>query len=176
MVRPSSLSLHAPALPRPTPTHARQFHASLSRKHLVGPPDPISHLRPVIYDDAPPPPAPSVRHPYSLREFTGDTREYQWKMQRQELDAFNHAFWLESNSRFYAAKEAVLESLPEGTGPEQREAALSAFYTRWVAQERMRLDAYDAEWRKRNWSTIILGARVRYQEFMSRITNPFRGS
>ncbi|CDO69522.1 hypothetical protein BN946_scf184785.g27 [Trametes cinnabarina] len=174
MVRPSLLS---PAtLPLPTAIYVRQFHVSLTRRHLVGPPDPVSHLRPVIYDDAPPPPPPSVRHPYSLREFTGDTREYQWKMQRQELDAFNHTFWLESNSRFYAAKDAVLQSLPEGTTPEQREAALSAFYTRWVAQECTRLDAYDAEWRKRNWSTIILGARVRYQEFMARIAHPFRRS
>ena len=77
------------------PSHVRTFHVSLSRKHLVGPPDPVSHLRPVIYDDAPPPPPPQVRHPYSLREFTGDTREYQWKMQRQEIDAFNHEFWQE---------------------------------------------------------------------------------
>ncbi|KAI8998600.1 hypothetical protein BD414DRAFT_407322 [Trametes punicea] len=170
----SSLSLPSPRLRRPTTTHARQFHASISRRHLVGPPHPISHLRPVIYDDAPPPPAPHVRHPYSLREFTGDTREYQWKMQRQELDAFNHAFWLDSNTRFYAAKNAVLESLPEGTSTEQREAALSAFYSRWVAQERTRLDEYDAKWRKRNWSTVLLGARVRYQEFVSLITRPFR--
>lgn len=52
-------------------------------------------MRPVIYDDAPPPPPPPVRHPYSLKEFTGDTREYQWKMQRQEIDEFNHKFWNE---------------------------------------------------------------------------------
>ncbi|KAI0780885.1 hypothetical protein BD413DRAFT_659999 [Trametes elegans] len=168
-------SLPPHALSRTTPSRARAFHASLSRSHLVGPPDPISHIRPVIYDDAPPPPRPGARHPYSLREFTGDTREYQWKMQRQELDAFNHNFWLESNSRFYAAKEAVLEALPEGVSAEQREAALSEFYTRWVAQERTRLDEYNSEWRRRNWSTILLGARVRYQELVSRVMHPFRG-
>ncbi|KAI0374940.1 hypothetical protein BV20DRAFT_935221 [Pilatotrama ljubarskyi] len=151
----------------------RAFHTSISRSHLVGPPDPVSHLRPVIYDDAPPPPAPRVRHPYSLTEFTGDTREYQWKMQRQDLDAFNHAFWLDSNTRFYAAKDAVLQSLPEGASAEQREHALSDFYARWVAQERARMAAYDAEWRKRNWSTIMLGARVRYQEFVARVMHPF---
>ncbi|KAI0636925.1 hypothetical protein C8Q77DRAFT_1154813 [Trametes polyzona] len=166
---------HPPPVPTArTPSSIRYFHASLSRRHLVGPPDPISHLRPVIYDDAPPPAAPRVRHPYSLKEFTGNTREYQWKMQRQELDAFNHAFWLDSNSRFYAAKDAVLQSLPESATAEQREHALSAFYARWVAQERARLDAYSEEWRKRNWSTILLGARVRYQEFVSRLTNPVR--
>ena len=79
----------------------------------------------------------------------------------------------QNNSRFYAAKDAVLQSLPEEAAPEQREAALSAFYTRWVAQERTRLDEYNAEWRKRNWSTILLGARVRYQEFIARVMHPF---
>ena len=82
------------------PRHARSLHASLVRRHLVGPPDPISHLRPIIYDDAPPPP-PQVRHPYSLSEFTGDTREYQWKMQRQELDALNQEFWTEVSILVY---------------------------------------------------------------------------
>ena len=80
----------------------------------------------------------------------------------------------QSNSRFYAAKDAVLQSLPEETTPEQREAALSAFYSRWVSQERVRQDEYNAEWRKRNWSTIVLGARVRYPEFVARMMHPFR--
>ncbi|KAI0748168.1 hypothetical protein C8Q80DRAFT_1170501 [Daedaleopsis nitida] len=156
------------------PCHVRSFHASVARQHLVGPPDPVSHLRPVIYDDAPPLPPPPVRHPYSLREFTGDTREYQWKMQRQETDTFNHDFWKESNTRFYSAKDAVLQSLPEGTSPEQREVALSEFYTRWVAQERTRLEEYGEEWRRRNWAQITLGARVRYEKLLSRIMHPFR--
>lgn len=69
----------------------------------------------------------------------------------------------------------MLQSLPESGSAEQREHALSAFYARWVAQERTRLDAYNSEWRKRNWSTILLGARVRYQEFISRVMHPFRG-
>ena len=38
------------------PPHVRPFHASVVCQHLVGPSDPVSHLRPVIYDDAPPPP------------------------------------------------------------------------------------------------------------------------
>ena len=178
------------------PPHVRPFHASVVCQHLVGPPDPVSHLRPVIYDDAPPPP-PQTRHPYSLKEFTGDTREYQWKMQRQELDAHNHQFWkevcvllveclsmpahrrdhsipLKSNTRFYAAKEAVLQSLPEETTPEQREVTLSDFYRRWVAQERKRSDDYGEEWRRRNWAAISLGARVQYEKFVSRIMHPFR--
>ncbi|CAL1704551.1 unnamed protein product [Somion occarium] len=152
------------------PNILRQFHASCCRLDIVGPPDPISHLRPIVYDDAPLPPPSDVRHPYSLREFTGDTREYHWKMQRQQLDAYNHSFWTDSNSRFEAAKQAYLDSLPESCTPEDQETALSDFYCKWVNQEASRQHKYSKEWRKLNWSNIFLGARVKYQMIWSRIT------
>ena len=66
-----------------------------------------------------------------------------------------------------------MQSLPEGTTPEQREVALSEFYHNWVAQERTRLDEYGEEWRRRNWAAILLGARVHYEKFVSRIMHPF---
>ncbi len=66
-----------------------------------------------------------------------------------------------------------MQSLPEGTTIEQREAALSDFYTRWAAQEHTRLDEYDKEWRRRNWAQILLGARVGYEKVVSRIMHPF---
>jgi len=151
----------------------RHFHASARRAHLVGPPDPVSNLRPVVYDDDVPRPKSNVRHPYSLREFRGDTREYQWKMQRQQLDAYNHAFWTDSNTRFAANKSAVLESLPESCSAEDREFALSDFYCRWVNQEFAHQREYDVEWRKRNWSNILLSARLSYEKFVARMSRPF---
>lgn len=64
----------------------------------VGPPDPISHIRPVIYprpnhkdDDL----QAAKRHPYSLHEFTGETVTYQWRLQNQDIDDFSHTFWLD---------------------------------------------------------------------------------
>ncbi|KAI0079885.1 hypothetical protein K474DRAFT_1705145 [Panus rudis PR-1116 ss-1] len=147
----------------------RSIHASSARLNLVGPPDPVSNIRPVIYDDAPATPS-DARHPYSLREFTGDTREYHWKMHRQQLDAFNHTFWADSNTRFEAAKQAVLDSLPESSTPEDREVALSDFYSKWLRQEGHRQRAYSMELRKRTWTDIVLGAKVSYQKFWSRIT------
>ncbi|GBE81937.1 hypothetical protein BKA93DRAFT_740295 [Sparassis latifolia] len=152
------------------PTH--QLHVSALRHNLVGPPDPVSHLRPIIYEDAPSTPLTGV-HPYSLKEFAGDTGEYQWKMQRQELDAYNNAFWTDSNIRFEAAKSAVLESLPETAPTEDREFALSEFYKRWLMQEQSRQKEYNSQWRKRNWTSIVLGARVRYEKFKSLISRPF---
>lgn len=87
---PTTMTL--PRLARSVIIQHRNLHASCIRRDLIGPPDPVSNLRPVIYDDAPPT-APPTSHPYSLKEFTGDTREYQWKVQRQEVDAMNHNFW-----------------------------------------------------------------------------------
>ncbi|OBZ75077.1 hypothetical protein A0H81_04266 [Grifola frondosa] len=70
-----------------------------------------------------------------------------------------------------AAKEAVLATLPESTSAEERDLALSDFYGKWLAQESSRQAAYTAEWRGRNWSTILLGARVQCQKFISRIAD-----
>ncbi|KAK7693445.1 hypothetical protein QCA50_003013 [Cerrena zonata] len=158
------------------PAQLRRIHATCVRKDIVGPPDQVSNLRPVIYDDAPILPPDGVRHPYSLREFTGDTREYHWKMQRQQLDAYNHEFWTDSNTRFEAAKQAYLDSLPSSCTLEDQETALSVFYSKWVKQETARQQQYCTEWRKRNWSNIMLGARVKYQMLWSKITRSSHSS
>lgn len=92
---------------------SRAFSTSTPSRDLVGPPDPVSNLRPVIYDELPMPQAKPGQntsralahrpHPYSLNEFTSTAREttrddygaYQLRMKQQELDAFNHAYWTE---------------------------------------------------------------------------------
>ncbi|TCD68904.1 hypothetical protein EIP91_009454 [Steccherinum ochraceum] len=149
----------------------RLLHSTSVRHDLVGPPDPVSNLRPVVYDDAPPEiRSPNDTHPYSLKEFRGDAREYQWKMQRQQLDAYNLAYWTDSNTRFEGAKQAMLTSLPESTTEEEREFALSEFYYRWLVQEEERSKLYNEQWNKQNWSTIWLGARVKFDMLWSRIT------
>lgn len=79
------------------------------------------------------------------------------------------------NLRFNAAKQAVLDSLPESCPAEDRESALSAFYRRWADQEAERQRAYSAEWRRRNWSSISLGARLAYEKLATRIAHPFGG-
>jgi hypothetical protein len=85
--RPTSLALLRPL---------RLLHSSVPTANHVGPPDPLSNIRPVLYNDLSSTTAESQQHPYSLDEFRNDsedTLEYQWKLQRQQLDAFNDAFW-----------------------------------------------------------------------------------
>ncbi|THH17814.1 hypothetical protein EW146_g3081 [Bondarzewia mesenterica] len=149
----------------------RALHTSTPLRNRIGPPDPISNLRPILYDDPPPttPPA-EPRHPYSLSEFRGDVREYQWKLQRQQLDEYNHAFWTDSNARFESAKAAVLSSLPPSCTLAQHDLALSDFYKHWVQQESKRQEEYTREWRLRSFEEIKLALRIHYQKFMARIT------
>jgi hypothetical protein len=81
--------------PRPILRSLRLVHSSARTCDYVAPPDPISNIRPILYDDPAPVTSEPLRHPYSLNEFgdDSDTLEYQWKLQRQQLDAFNDNFW-----------------------------------------------------------------------------------
>lgn len=80
---------------------SRSLHVSSASRHLVGPNDPISNLRPIIYTDAPTHgqlESHASWHPYSLHEFTDSaphdhTLELQHKLAREQLDAFNHNYW-----------------------------------------------------------------------------------
>ncbi|KAG9226275.1 hypothetical protein CCMSSC00406_0003154 [Pleurotus cornucopiae] len=153
---------------------------STKRHILVGPIDPVSNLRPVIYDDAPSLPPTintNIRHPYSLFEFVPatvlheDDLELQYKLQRQQLDAFHQTFWTDSNLRFEAGKAAILSSLPESSTPLDKERTLSDFYTQWLMQEGPRTDTYTTEWRKRLVRCMALGIRVHIHRFKSRFAS-----
>lgn len=77
--------------------------------------------------------------------------------------------YVQSNTRFYAAKESVLGSLPETATARDKEEALSEFYKQWVMQEKEWTDAYTAEWRTRNAQIIALSARVEFAKLKSRL-------
>lgn len=89
------------ALLRRCPRQIQRLHTSAVRSDRVAPPHPISHIRPIIYDDAPAASPPTLlRHPYSLHEFQDASDrpvnlELQFRLQRQQLDAFHQNFWLD---------------------------------------------------------------------------------
>ncbi|KIM87105.1 hypothetical protein PILCRDRAFT_815565 [Piloderma croceum F 1598] len=153
--------------------HPRLLHSSSRASNLIGPPHPVSNLRPVLYTDRPPSSQPRPRHPYSLSEFTGGTQDHnlQWRLQRQALDAFNHNYWTDSNTRFEEAKQSVLSSLPESSTPLAREHALSVFYRKWVMQESRRGEVYNIEWRKRNFEEIASAVRIEWRNLQDRVAN-----
>jgi len=161
--------------PRPPSTlrSLRLLHSSARTCDYVAPPDPISHIRPILYDDPAPVTSEPLRHPYSLNEFRddSDTLEYQWKLQRQQLDAFNDNFWRDSNMRFEVAKAVAMSVLPPHATAQQREECLGMFYRKWVLQEVTRQVEYNAEWRRRSMEEIALSLRVTYHRFKARFTS-----
>ncbi|KAH6918527.1 hypothetical protein BKA70DRAFT_1554582 [Coprinopsis sp. MPI-PUGE-AT-0042] len=190
-------------LPKPNRTHTSLLHTSSTRLNRVAPPHPISHLRPIIYDDATPSTSSSssspvprlLPHPYSLSEFQDASKrgpvdlELQYKLQRQQLDAFHQDFWLDNNIRYFAAKETVLSNLPAPPPSEEpaspasthaaalaRENALSEFNTHWYNQEKDRVDAYTSEWRSRNWALIKLAAKVQWQKWGLKVSSVMSSS
>ncbi|KAG5635760.1 hypothetical protein H0H81_010180 [Sphagnurus paluster] len=133
-------------------------------------------MRPIIYSDAPAPAPPSlIRHPYSLTEFSSASPKQandsalQFKLQRQQLDDFHQNFWFDSNTRFEAAKQAVLAGLPSSATAITKEQTLSEFYKQWYLQEAARTDKYTMEWRRRNLVLIQLGARVELKKFATHV-------
>ncbi|KAG2144887.1 hypothetical protein BD769DRAFT_1661026 [Suillus cothurnatus] len=150
------------------PAFKRLIHTSRPSFNFIGLPDPTSNLRPIIYTTAISSslPSESKPHPYSLREFSDDDtvdNELRWKLHREQLDAFNHAYWAESNTRFEAAKSSVLAALPPDAPTEAHEHALSDFYKKWVVQEQARQGEYDVELRKRTFEDVSLSAKVEFQ-------------
>ncbi|KIJ44041.1 hypothetical protein M422DRAFT_169110 [Sphaerobolus stellatus SS14] len=129
-------------------------------RQLVGPPHPISHIRPVLYDTASRM-GNDQSHPYSLMEFSEGWEDHgnlQLRMEQERLYLFNHTFWLDSNTRFLQGKEEALQRW-EANGdksPESKEVVLSEFYSQWSIQEASRQAKYTKEWNKRNRLVIKL--------------------
>jgi len=109
-----SVVLYHPTTPIGT---LRSFHGSTSRRDLVAPPHPVSHMRPVLYEEPPSKlPAQYLRHPYSLSEFktelndtaSASDHELQFKLLRQQLDSLHQAFWLDVSP--WSIRACVMET------------------------------------------------------------------
>jgi len=151
---------------------------------LVGPPDPLSNLRPVLY--GPPSKLEDIRSsPYSVTEFSESqapptaneqTEALEWRWEQESLDAFNQAFWTDNNMRFEAARRDILaahpplppDSPPEALTARERalEATISEFYANWVNQQRSHYADYTREWYRRNWGGILGVVRRRWEKWM----------
>lgn len=135
----------------------------------VGPPDPVSNLRPVVFggndDVRTQRQASSVPHPYSLSEFgvsRGGRAEHggmlvqyahnlgtrlealqlQARLQSMWLDQFNQRFWTDNNLRFQRA----LDQFETRAGFAAGEAPLdtvSPFYRAWLTANATRLRNYN---------------------------------
>ncbi|GAA5865833.1 hypothetical protein JCM8547_005727 [Rhodosporidiobolus lusitaniae] len=116
-------------------SHDSSAHIPPSRD-LIGPPCPLSNLRPVYYAPLFPhlhaaaSSTPLSPHPYSLAEFPSSAlsssrssrkqqrlqriqrelhaQDLEWRLTRYRLDAFNQDFWARTNTQFLQARDAYI--------------------------------------------------------------------
>ncbi|KAF8744756.1 hypothetical protein RHS02_01955, partial [Rhizoctonia solani] len=140
-----------------------------STEAFVGPPDPISNIRPILRANLTELGLQRA-HPYSLSEFSRqEVIGYSASaLHERHIEAFNHSFWtdvghlgawinvnqlnydlLQVNTRFNAARQKILDSHPPvGLGKDAAardtalEADLATFYRSWLAEEDARFRAY----------------------------------
>ena len=80
--------------------HTSRAHA---KGDLVGPSDPLSNLRPVVYGGVPEP-LPSATVFYSEAELRGtqhDPHEFSLNFAKIQLDALNHAYWADVRLHYF---------------------------------------------------------------------------
>ncbi|KAG8897058.1 hypothetical protein FRB99_008476 [Tulasnella sp. 403] len=131
-------------------------------------------------------PEKNTEHPYALNEFPskrgaeGDRffeEKQSWNLQhrllKQSLDAFNHAYWTDSNTRFNTYKHFVenstksYEEYQSASSDEQElmlERETAAFYRAWQVAEGPRQKAYTKELHRRTFELIWFGARHQLQK------------
>ncbi|KAF8610234.1 hypothetical protein BDV93DRAFT_550071 [Ceratobasidium sp. AG-I] len=135
-------------------TRARSAPSIVVNSTLVGPPDPVSNIRPVLRGTSTGD-GIQIAHPYSVSEFSrSEVVGYSvLALHERHLETLNHSFWTDVNTRFNAARQKILDSYPPASSPEGAtardaalEAELAAFYRSWLSKEDVRFRAYTMQY------------------------------
>lgn len=138
---------------------------------LIGPPDPLSNLRPIFYAPLFPSlhqstSSPTGVHPYSLSEFPIpstkqqlssqklekyklllNSEDIEWRLTRYRVDAFNQQFWSKTNTAFLLARDSYILSNPNLIDS-TAEIDLSPFYAQHLASTKYEYAVYNRQlWR-----------------------------
>ncbi|XP_061891020.1 cytochrome c oxidase assembly factor 8 [Entelurus aequoreus] len=143
-----------------------KFRPAPSSTHdWIGPPNPLSNLRPVIY-----------RVPENESELEGRLRTL-----RQDTEDWNHRFWTKQNLSFSKDKDDFIASQLKVQGLSERDEqgrrrALSSeemavFYKRFLDINKERHANYNKEWYRRNFAITFLMARVALGNLWRSVTN-----
>uniref|UniRef100_A0A3Q3XAW3 Uncharacterized protein n=1 Tax=Mola mola TaxID=94237 RepID=A0A3Q3XAW3_MOLML len=137
-----------------TPKRCAVRPAASSTHDWVGPPNPLSNLRPIVY-----------RVPEEETELEKRLRHL-----RQETEDWNHDFWTKQNISFSKEKESFIVSQlktkgltlrdDEGRRRSLNSEEMAVFYKNFLDKNRIRHASYNNEWYRRNFSITLLMARV----------------
>ncbi|XP_034015819.1 cytochrome c oxidase assembly factor 8 [Thalassophryne amazonica] len=131
------------------------FRPEASTTHdWIGPPNPLSNLRPIVYH---------------IPENETDLEKRLRKL-RQDTEDWNHEFWAKQNITFSKEKEAFIVSQLKAKGlsaqdEEGRRRSLNteemaSFYKRFLDDNRIKHANYNKEWYRRNFTITFLMAQV----------------
>lgn len=112
---------------------------SSSTNNLIGPPDPVSNIRPVKFQV----------HPHET------SAERTFRQKQAETIQWNQDFWQTHNTKFFQMKDDFVNKLKETKGvktvsPEE----LSQFYRSFLNEHRKVHFQYNKEWYKKNISLL----------------------
>ncbi|XP_042245177.1 cytochrome c oxidase assembly factor 8 isoform X3 [Thunnus maccoyii] len=120
----------------------------------IGPPNPLSNLRPIVY-----------HIPENESELEKRLRHL-----RQETEDWNHEFWTKQNITFRKQKDAYIISQLKAKGLPMRDEQgrrqslnseeMAVFYKNFLDKNRTRHANYNKEWYRRNFTITFLMARV----------------
>lgn len=169
----SSLQSAARAVPRRrTRPSSTALHTSLPPSvDWIGPPCPLSNLRPVYYAPLFPSlhSAPSIQknqHPYSPQEFASSSsaldttqqrlqqlkrklhaQDLEWRLTRYRFDQFNQHFWSKTNTSFLLARDAYVARLSPSSSSTGAisDVDLAPFYAEHLRETKKVYAEYNAQ-------------------------------
>ncbi|CAK1552662.1 unnamed protein product [Leptosia nina] len=115
---------------------------------MVGPPDPVSNLRKIIFKKA----------------ATETQLEKKYRELRTEVQEWNQTFWTLHNSRFFKERENYLKNnLPEGKSNLTADE-MSVFYKAFLDKNWKIHINYNIEWYKKNVTLLGLAIKVKFRQ------------
>ncbi|KAK9880096.1 hypothetical protein WA026_008611 [Henosepilachna vigintioctopunctata] len=122
---------------------------------LIGPPDPISNLRPII-----------------RRRFVSETKLQEELRQKQDAThQWNQKFWSIHNTKFIKEKQKFIDD-QQKAGQEKHQLTaeeMSEFYKRFLDENwKIHMD-YNFQWYKKNFTLLFLALRVSIEKNVGKI-------
>ncbi|CAG9817362.1 unnamed protein product [Phaedon cochleariae] len=119
---------------------------------IIGPPDPLSNLRPIIR-----------RCPTNETIFQQSLREMQ-----DATHTWNQQFWTDHNQKFIKQRQEFINS-HQVEGQEKRQLSadeMSEFYKRFLDENWLTHIRYNNEWYKKNLTMLFLALKVSLERYL----------
>ncbi|CAB3252044.1 unnamed protein product [Arctia plantaginis] len=117
---------------------------------MVGPPDPVSNLRTIIF-----------------KEPLNETHlEKRYRKLRADVQEWNQKFWTQHNSRFYQEREDYVKKNLPADKQNLTADEMSVFYKAFLDKNwKLHLN-YNMEWYKKNFTLLKLALRIKLMRLL----------